>query len=112
MKLIAKLGIAAALATGCSYAETWTGKLVDATCFPKEEQPAKCDASKGTMNFGIQTADGKILKFDANGNIKTGVVLGGFPDAKGPSVMVTGTLMTVSASENEKVLKVDTIEIR
>jgi hypothetical protein len=110
MQAIVKLGMAVTLAAGCSYAESWTGKLVDATCLPKKEEPAKCDATGGTLNFAIQTADGKTLKFDAEGNVKTGAVLRAFPDAKGPNVTVTGTMMNVSA--DEKVLRVEAIEIR
>ena len=105
MPNIVKLGIAVSLAAALAYAETWSGKLVDGTCLPTKEAPAKCDATRGTTKFAIQTPDGKIIKFNAEGDIKTGIALGGFPDAKGPAVTVTGTMQ-------DDVLKVEAIEIR
>jgi hypothetical protein len=105
MLTTAKLTILVTLATGMSYAETWTGKLVDSTCFPSKEVPTKCDATKATTSFAVLTADGKQVKFDAEGNLKTGTAMGGFPDAKGPNVMVTGIV-------KDEVLKVESIEIR
>jgi len=110
MRNILKLGILASLAAALSYGESWTGKLVDATCIPVKEQPAKCDANKGTTSFAIENADGTRYKLDAEGNVKTGAAMGGFPDAKGPQVKVTGTMMTVIG--DEKFLKVEAIEIR
>jgi hypothetical protein len=62
-------------------AETWTGKLVDATCAEKGKntspsaasgQSSKnmnvCTPKESTISFAIRTLDGRILKLDSTGN--------------------------------------------
>ena len=69
-------------------AETWTGKLVDATCADQSRssspsansgqsttgQNAKdmsaCAPKESTTSFALQTSDGRVIKLDSAGNTK------------------------------------------
>jgi hypothetical protein len=110
--LFIALGIFACM----GYADTWSGKLLDAGCVERNKQdpdrnsaktgnPPTCVASKTTGAFALQTSDGKIYKFDATGNSKAATALRGNPDNDSPEADVSG------AREGE-VLKVDSISVR
>ena len=115
MKTIAKLGLALGMYAMLSYAESWTGKLIDATCHDRSQQNpaeskqksdlASCDASASTTSFAIQTSDGKVYKLDASGNAKASTALKGNSDSKNP-------IATVSGSMEGQTVKVDSISVR
>jgi hypothetical protein len=70
MKTIGKVGIMLCLGAAFSYAETWTGKLLDASCYDAQKATTKshedlaraCTPTAATTDFAIQTADGKVYK--------------------------------------------------
>jgi hypothetical protein len=115
MKTIAKLGLALGVFAVLSYAETLTGKLIDATCYDRSQQnPAEskqksntpsCEATASTTSFAIQTSDGKVYKLDASGNAKASTALRGNPDNKTP-------MATVSGSMEGQTVKVESISIQ
>jgi hypothetical protein len=115
MKTIAKLGLALGVFAVMSYAESWTGKLIDAACHDRSQQNpadskqkselASCDATASTTSFAIQTSDGKVYKLDASGNAKASTALKGNPDNKNPTA-------TVSGSMEGQTVKVDSISVR
>ncbi|MCU1337450.1 MAG: hypothetical protein JWO19_3031 [Bryobacterales bacterium] len=121
MKTIAKLGLALGVFAAMSYAETLTGKLIDATCYERSQQnpgakqnPAdstqkssisSCEASASTTSFAIQTADGKVYKLDSAGNAKASTALKGNPDNKTP-------MATVSGSTDGQTVKVESISVQ
>ena len=53
-----------------SYAETWTAKVLDASCYDTQKAASKssedlartCAPSETTANFAIQTTSGKVYK--------------------------------------------------
>ena len=116
MKIIAKLGIALGMFATMSYADSWSGKLLDAGCVERNQQnpdrnskktgnPPTCVASTSTGAFALQTSDGKVYKLDSAGNSKAATALRGNPDNKSPEADVSG------AMEGD-VLKVDSISVR
>jgi hypothetical protein len=70
MRTIQKLGIVFCLAGAASYAETWTAKVLDASCYDTQKAASKsaeslartCAPTDTTANFAIQTAAGKVYK--------------------------------------------------
>src|SRR5437773_818643 len=64
LKVAALAGIFAALAC----AETWNGRLLDASCVDQQKS-ASCDPSSATVTFAINVS-GKIYKLDDAGNAK------------------------------------------
>ena len=83
MKTTSKLGIILCMAGVASYAESWSGKLIDATCYEGQSTAAKagqkppkvdkldkdCAPTAATSVFAV-LSDGKIYKLDAEGNAK------------------------------------------
>jgi len=70
MKTIEKVGIMLCLGAAFTYAETWTGKVLDASCYDAQKTATKshedlartCVPTATTTDFAIQTADGKVYK--------------------------------------------------
>jgi hypothetical protein len=115
MKTIVKLGLALSVFGVLAYAESWSGKLVDAACHDRSQQSpadskqksdlASCAASASTTSFAIETSDGKVYKLDASGNAKASTALKGNPANKSP-------MATVSGSMDGQTVKVDSISIQ
>jgi hypothetical protein len=92
---------ALAFASTLCFADNFTGKLVDVACADHTRTPAAtpspekskadslkvmaCTPTATTKMFGVETAEGKILKLDAEGNTKAMSI---FKDAKKPEVDV------------------------
>src|SRR5882757_5079818 len=64
------------IASALCFADTWTGKLIDATCTDLDKSNIQtkdagaCAPKESTAAFAIQTSDGKIYKLDSSGNAK------------------------------------------
>ena len=81
-----RIAILLCATSGLTLADTWSGVLVDAGCFAREEQnvtkdygPAErdmrlsidpCTPSAKTRSFAIVLPDGSALRFDASGNAR------------------------------------------
>jgi len=75
MKTIGKFGAMLCFGAVLSYGATWTGKLMDATCYdtqksqkPHEDFTKVCAPTAATTDFAIQTTAGKVYKVDSSGN--------------------------------------------
>src|SRR5512135_2574244 len=83
MKSITKLGIVFCMVGVASYAESWSGKLIDASCFERfstagnsgnkpldvDKLDKQCAPTPATANFAVLDGD-KIYKLDAAGSSK------------------------------------------
>jgi hypothetical protein len=110
MKTILKAGSMLCLGSMLSFAESWTGKLVDANCKDKQStaQPeaplAACEPTRATTSYGVELSDGRVLRLDGAGNakaaeaVKTG-------SAKSMRATVTGSL-------DGSTVKVESIDIQ
>src|ERR1700684_4258929 len=73
-----KVMIVLSITSTMCLAESWTGKLVDATCAEKGKnaspsgQSSKdmnaCTPKESTASFAVRTSDGRIIKLDSTGN--------------------------------------------
>src|SRR5215467_8464311 len=97
-RLSAFLVVASALA----LAETWSGKLIDASCADPQKSEA-CVPTASTTAFAIH-ARGKVLKLDEAGNTKAADAMKNKANRQ-ISATVQGTL-------SEDTIKVDSIELR
>jgi len=81
MKKFTALGIALCFTGALGYAERFTGKLMDASCYntnkvSSQERGHKtyksiaktCAATASTSSFAVRTADGNTIKLDDSGN--------------------------------------------
>jgi hypothetical protein len=100
---LATLGAVLALVSALSFGESFTGKLVDASCAAKAQvQKTECAPTAATKSFAIETADGKVLKLDSTGNSKA---IAAMKDNFKPESQVT-----VSGQLDGQTVKVDSID--
>lgn len=97
-----------------AFAESWQGKLVDSTCFEKNQSAATCDATSTTTAFALYVAN-KAHKLDDAGNAKAVEAIKSRADraadpAKPASTAVMAKI-TGTKGEND-MLKVETIEVQ
>jgi len=99
-----------------ALAETWTGKLVDATCADQQQQSAtSCNPTSATTMFAI-VAGGKTYKLDDAGNTKAMDALKGRADrAADPNAPAAGGQISAKVTgtkQGDNTLKVDSIEVQ
>jgi len=116
MKTIGKIGIMLSLGAALSYAESWTGKALDASCYDTQKTTTKsheelartCVPTASTTDFAIQTVAGKVYKVNSSGNsefaadIRNGVLK---KDSDGD------IHATVTGSREGEMIKVDSINL-
>jgi hypothetical protein len=93
-------------AASLGFAETWTGKLVDAVCKVSSDAGASavCAATPATHLFAIELSDTKVLSLDALGNEKAADAVKNIKKTN-PRVIVTG-------SQEGLMVRVETIEVQ
>jgi hypothetical protein len=113
-----------ALFSVLAFAESWSGALVDASCWDnhhsqdqnKQENSAtgSCAATSSTTTFGIMVA-GKVYKFDEAGNTKAGSALKNRADRSAPGSSqgtTSGTMAKVEGTKNGDIISVDSVEVQ
>jgi hypothetical protein len=100
-----------ALCGAMAFAESYTGKLLDANC-PEIEKGGACPATSATTMFAINVA-GKLYKLDDAGNAKAVEAVKSRADrtsdpSKGPAALTAKVTGTPSGST----IKVDAIEVQ
>src|SRR6516162_8447049 len=58
-----------ALFSMIAFAESWSGKLIDAGCYDQQKKVETCDATGATTSFALD-ASGMVYKLDRSGNTK------------------------------------------
>src|SRR5437764_10227513 len=123
MKTITKAVSVLFLGSVLCLAETWSGKVVDASCKDQAAAPAPaapaaesaqpaghgaanaCEPTASTVSFGIETSDGKVLKLDSAGNTKAA-------EAMKTNAGKSGLQATVTGSLDGQTVKVESIDIK
>jgi hypothetical protein len=90
------------LMAGFGFAESWTGRLVDAIC--KVSSQGTCAPTKVTHLFAIELADSTVLNLDAAGNEKA--------DDAIKNVQTTDLHVAVTGSLDGKMVKVATLAVQ
>jgi hypothetical protein len=125
MRRILTLTAVAAVFSVLGFAESWSGRLVDATCISQQGQQSQHDQSAGmcnptsaTTSFAIETSGGKTYQLDANGNQKAQDALRNRaerqknPDensGEGRSMRVNAR---ITGTMDGDTIKVDTLDVR
>jgi len=99
-----KVMILLSITSSLCLAESWTGKLVDATCAEhgKNTSPGSasgqsskdmnaCTPRESTSSYAIRTLDGQILKLDSTGNKLAGDTFKANSKAKKGEMVITIT---------------------
>ena len=96
------------------FAETWTGKLIDASCASQQPEAA-CTPTTSTGSFALRV-DEHTYRFDADGNKKAAEAFkkseSGAERAKNPSMPDTGVTATVTGSMANNQIRVESIEVQ
>lgn len=118
-KFLALLPLAAATMV-IARADSWSGGLLDASCFDKQHQQSKdmqaaigaCGATGQTTMFALH-ASGKVYKFDSGGNAKAMTAINSRADRSAPGAAHAKEVMAkVDGTESGGTIKVDTIEVQ
>lgn len=97
----------ALLLASLAYAESFSGTVVDVMCRGKDlaGHTRDCAVTCSKSGYGLVTADGKFVKFDEQGNVRTLGVLKKAARDKDLKAKVTGAMAG-------DVLKVESIELQ
>jgi hypothetical protein len=113
MRRLVTFAATVAFFASLALAETWNGKLIDASCMDQQKAAATCNPSSTTTAFAIQV-EGKMFRLDQAGNAKAADALknradrSADPNAPAPadvSAKITGT-------KDGETIKVDTVEVK
>jgi len=113
MRRILTLGATLLFVSALAFAETYSGKLVDASC-AEQQKEAACTPTASTSAFAIQVS-GKTLKLDADGNKKAAAALkesaNGADRAKDPSAADSQVMATVQGTLTGDEIKVESVVV-
>jgi hypothetical protein len=99
---------------GLCLAETFNGKLIDASCASQQQATAACAPNSSTTAFALEVS-GKVYKLDDTGNSKAAEALKNQanresnPDSAAAKSAVAAR---VKGTLEGDIIKVDTIEVR
>ena len=111
MRRVYRLSAFLVVVSALAFAETFSGKLIDASCADPQKSEA-CAPTASTTAFAID-ASGKVLKLDAAGNTKAAEAMKNRENsadrAKNANREITAS---VQGTASEDTIKVDSIELR
>ena len=114
MRTVNRLGIVLVLGSAFAYAETWTGKLLDADCLSRNAKAA-CTPTTSSSSFALEVS-GMKYKFDQAGNKKTAEALkkseSGAERAKNPDEQNAGITATVDGTLRGEQIDVTSITVQ
>ena len=120
MRRILTLGALVAVFSALALAESWTGRLVDASCIDRQSQTpqssqrgATCNPTDATTAFALQVS-GKNYKLDSNGNQKAQDALKNRADRMkdNPPMQSSRIMAKITGTMEGDTLNVDTIDVQ
>jgi hypothetical protein len=96
-----------------AFAANWSGKLIDASCYDKQQSATSCDANGTTTSFALDVA-GKVYKLDAAGNQKASAAVKNRADrAADPSKPLSTEVMAkVEGTEHGNTIATESVEVQ
>jgi hypothetical protein len=95
-----------------AMAETYNGKLLDATCYDQQKKAAACDATSSTSTFALEVG-GAVHRLDRVGNTKAAAALKNRADRSDPSQPQSKEVMAkVDGTEKGGTITVENIEVQ
>lgn len=120
--------LALAAATAFAYADSWTGKLLDASCYDRMKDSSKPDSQKVDESSCAATAQstafvlsssGKVYRLDAAGNTRAAAAMKNRaersapdPGAKAGDQLTKDTMARVEGNETGGTITVTTIDLQ
>jgi hypothetical protein len=104
-----------AVAAGFSVlalAESWSGNLLDATCYDKQKTVESCDATSATTQFAFNVA-GTVYKLDTAGNTKAATALKNRADQSDPAKPKSSVIMAkVEGTQSSCTIAVQSLDVQ
>lgn len=108
-----------------ALAESWSGTLIDASCYDRQAQQAPtkgevsptaleaCAPTSQTSQFALE-ANGKVFKLDSAGNSKAATAMKSHAERStgAPGKASTKVMATVEGTESGGTIKADRIDIQ
>jgi hypothetical protein len=95
-----------------AFAESFNGKLIDATCMNTQKNMTACVATSATTTF-LLSVDGKTYQLDQNGNTKATEALKNRADRTTPNAPATTEVNAkVSGTKEGDIIKVESIDVQ
>jgi len=111
MQKFLRIGVIAAALAITGFAETYSGRLLDATCIEQNKSKV-CDPAGNSIAFAMEIS-GKIYRLDDAGNSKAVKALRSRADRqKDPALPVNTVTAKIEGTLDGDILKVDTIDVQ
>ena len=113
MTSILKVAALAAVFTALACADSWSGRLLDASCVDQQKS-ASCDPTSSTASFALSVS-GKNYKLDDAGNAKAvAAIKSRDQSSKGAGAAAAGNAITakVTGTLEGQVIKVEEIQVQ
>ena len=97
-----------------ALAESWNGRLIDATCYDQQKNVAACGITASTAAFALEVT-GAVYTFDQAGNAKAAEALRSRADRSrdpGAAKESARVMAKVNGTKEGNLLKVETIEVQ
>lgn len=123
MRKLVSLFALTALFSVMALAESFSGKLLDESCYTQQKKAASCDATSATRSFALDV-NGKVYKLNAEGNTKAGEAMRSHaertnpnanpkePNAKGQPGEPAPTMAKVQGTESNGTIDVESIQLQ
>jgi len=95
-----------------ALAESYSGKLLDASCYDQQKKASACDATSTTASFALE-ASGMVYKLDSACNAKASAALKNRADRVDPSKTQSKEVMAkIDGTEKGGTIAVTSIDVQ
>jgi hypothetical protein len=112
---IRRIPVLVTLAAGfaaLALADSFSGNLLDASCYEKQKTSASCEATATTTAFALDVA-GKVYKLDGAGNTKASAALKNRADRSDPGKTQSPIVMAkVDGTDKGGTIAVENIDVQ
>jgi hypothetical protein len=113
MRSILTLCACTAIFSGLALAESWSGRLIDASCYDQQKSATACDPTSSTTMFAL-VVSGQPVKLDDAGNSKAAEALKSRADRSTNPDAPAGKQVAakVSGTKEGDTIKVESIDVQ
>ncbi len=112
MRKLLTIASSVAFFSALALAESWSGKLIDATCMDQQKSATACNPTSTTTAF-LVSVDGKTYRLDDAGNTKAMEALKNRADRTQPNAPTTTDVTAkINGTKEGDTIKVDTIQVQ
>src|SRR6185503_21208385 len=111
-RIMCLLAFSAAFSMLALAEDSFSGKLLDSSCYDQKKAAAGCEASSATTSFALES-NGAVYKLDRGGNTQATSALKNRADRSDPNKPQSKEVMAkVSGTQKDGTITVTTIEVQ